>query len=458
MLRKQPWFTPDGGIEYEYHQALEEGLPAAHLRALFDAVVALEAGSGESIRLACALHDEVAALSAAHPEAGTQEPSDLEGILALSPPPPVLPPPDPDPDRLYDHLLGAWLGRCAGCLLGQPVEGWDRARIEGLCRESGNLPVRGYLSSDLPAAVRETYRVVDRLDWAGGRPVHWINNVSCMPEDDDTNYTILALRLLETYGAGFTPDDVAECWLQNLPMLHLCTAERVAYRNLANGIFPPRSAIFRNPFREWIGAQIRADFFGYIAPGDPTRAAEFAFRDASVSHVRNGIYGERMVAAMLSAAAVTRDLHLILEAGLSVIPAESRLARAVRLVADAWARGGGVREVVDGIHADYRESWEHHWCHVLPNARVVIAALLFGGGDLEASLGIALTSGFDTDCNGATVGSLVGMMQGASGLPASWIAPLHDTVLSGVDGTGRVAISELARRTLPFVRLPGTGP
>ena len=138
-----------------------------------------------------------------------------------------------------------------------------------------------------------------------------------MVEDDDTNYTIMGLYILENYGKDFTSIDVAESWLSALPMLHTCTAERVAYQNVANMKMPTESAIFRNPYREWIGAQIRADFFGYITPGNPEKGAEFAFRDAAVSHVKNGIYGVMWVAAMLSAAAASDDYEEIFKIVLS---------------------------------------------------------------------------------------------------------------------------------------------
>jgi len=59
---------------------------------------------------------------------------------------------------------------------------------------------------------------------------------------------------------------------------------------------------------------------------------------------------------------------------------------------------------------------------------------------------------FDTDCNGATVGSILGMMHGASALPEKWTAPLNDKIKSGVDGFGLVKISELAERTAAMVR------
>ena len=257
MLRKQPWFDFCDALEIEIEQSVEEGRDAAHYAAQAKQVQAMDRGA-ERTAAGAALLEQIESLPASR---AAQEPSDLAGIRALA-----AGEPSEKAAADFNKIYGAWLGRCAGCLLGQPVEGWRRARISGLLEETGNLPLRGYISSEIPAAVREKYGVRDDQHAYGAEKTGWINNVSYMPEDDDTNYTLLALKLIEQYGRDFTPDDAAESWLMNLPLLHTCTAERAAYINLAQSVYPPQSAIHRNPYREWIGAQIRGDLFGYICP------------------------------------------------------------------------------------------------------------------------------------------------------------------------------------------------
>ena len=105
------------------------------------------------------------------------------------------------------------------------------------------------------------------------------------------DYSVIALDLLRRKGFTFDPKHVGNTWMSKLPYHCTYTAERVAYRNLVSGLRPPETAYFRNPFRQWIGAQIRADVYGYVCPGNPEKAASLAWRDACVSHVKNGIYG-----------------------------------------------------------------------------------------------------------------------------------------------------------------------
>lgn len=82
---------------------------------------------------------------------------------------------------------------------------------------------------------------------------------------------------------------------------------------------------------------------------------------------------------------------------------------------------------------------------------IVALGLLWGEKDFTRTMGLCLTMGFDTDCNCATAGSVLGMVLGAANLPACWTAPLCDTVLSGVDGFGLVRISDMAKRTAALV-------
>jgi len=357
-----------------------------------------------------------------------------------------------DPKAYFDKVYGAWLGRCAGCLLGQPIERWRRKRITGLLKDTSNYPVNYYISSDIDKKLRTKYEVVDNRPTYGGSKTNWINNIVCMPEDDDTNYTILYLKTLETYGRNFSSDDVVTSWLMNVPLLHVCTAERVAYKNFTDIVMPPLSGSYYNAYREWVGAQIRADFFGYVNPGNPEMAAEYAWRDGRISHVKNGIYGEMFAAAMIARAAVSRDIKDIILRGLGEVPEKSRLTRDVTKVLSWYDEGINWEGALDRIHQLYDESNSHHWCHTISNAMICAAALLWGEGDLEKTIGIAVCAGFDTDCNAATTGSVVGMLKGAKALPEKWIKPLNNKVKSGIDGYNLCDISELAERTVKFVK------
>jgi ADP-ribosylglycohydrolase len=449
-ISNHAWLKLAKELHIELDQASEEGKDISGLKEAIEAIQALPEDDPQREVRAGELLDRTLQLPVRDTYAYV-EVSDLEGIRASRPADRFKQDQRADGDRLRDQMYGAWLGRCAGCLLGQPVEGWRRERLTGLLRDSGNYPISYYLSSELPETLIDQYQIKNRGQVYGGTYINWINNVKHMVEDDDTNYTILGLAILEKYGYDFSPDDVAEAWLMNLPLLHVCTAERVAYKNLVNLIEPPRSASYRNVYREWIGAQIRADFFGYANPGNPEKAAEMAWRDASISHVKNGIYGEMWVAAMLAAAAITDDLQEIIQAGLGEIPEKSRLAEDINLVVSWKKEGIAWEEGIERIHRRYDESNPHHWCHINSNAMIVALGLLFGELDFEKSIGIAVSAAFDTDCNGATVGSIIGMIHGAKQLPEKWIAPLNDMIKSGVDGFGLIKISELAERTVSIV-------
>jgi len=345
---------------------------------------------------------------------------------------------------LDDRIGGGWLGRLAGCLLGKPMEGVPRDGIHAILQSSGQWPLTDYITAaGVPDEVRTRYPFNRTAQQHSLR-----ETIACMPEDDDSNYTMLSLYICETAGEDFTTDDVATAWLRLLPALRVYTAERVAYQNLLDLLAPPETARYRNPYREWIGAQIRADLWGWVAPGDPRRAAALAWHDARLSHVKNGLYGAMAVAAMVASAFVAGDVEEITAAALDVIPHSSRLAEAIRFAHDTAGRLGDFEQAVDAVYERYGS---YHWVHTINNATIVVLALLYARGDYERAIGGAVSGGWDTDCNGATVGSIMGTFLGRRGIPAKWSGPLRDRVRTSMAGFDNSSIEELIRRTVRCV-------
>ena len=339
-------------------------------------------------------------------------------------------------------MLGAWLGRCAGCLLGKPVEGWTADEIRRYLEHADAWPLDGYVPalnphpSDVPPM---------KPSW----PEATRGAIDGMARDDDLDYTVVGLLLLERTGGEPTANDVAAEWLARLPAGQTYTAERAAYRNLLLGLRPPRSAWHRNPYREWIGALIRVDAYAYASPGDPMRAAELAARDASVSHVGNGVAAAMWAAAMISLALVGVPPSESVPAAAELVPNGSRLHVALRHVIDLHHAGG---EWEESLRRVMTANEQYGWVHAIPNAAIIAGSLLWGGGDYQRSITLAVAAGCDTDSNGATVGSAAGALVGARRLPRSWIEPLHDTLRTSVAGLGSARISELAERTVRLAR------
>lgn len=423
------------------------------------------AAAGENHEALMEIYNELSALdvSADFPY---EEPSDLESIRRLRPEGPRTLAADLTDEQWLDKFYGAWLGRSVGCALGKPVEFWDYLygkggrpgweNIELWFRGADAWPIKGYTPGESTA--REQYGL-GLNDWS---PMSTSETIQYMESDDDIRYTVLGLLLLEQKGLAFDSWDIGKLWHKNLTYSQVCTAETQSYLNFAhetshlNGDKPDdwadrleRVRMHMNPYREWIGAQIRADGLAYGVAGKPELAAELGWRDASFSHVKNGIYGEMFVAAMIAAAFVEKDNKRIVEIGLSEIPATSRLAYDVRKAVAIAEEASSDRELVSRIW----EAFSHYDAvHTNNNAALVAAVLVYAGDDFEKAVTTAVYGGMDTDCNGATVGSIMGAKHGAAALPKSWIEPLNDTLYAELSGFHPIAISEVARRSYEVFR------
>ena len=431
------------GLKTEYQQSIEEGLDIAQYEELFAAVTRLPQDEVKK-KLGDVLFQIVhnAKIVEGYKY---NEPSTLDEIRALRKNPEFKR--TVDKKNLKDKFHGAWMGRICGCLLGKTVEGIKTDELIPVLKNSNNYPMHRYIvRGDIDTQMVENYRF--RFE---KRP--FADEMDGMPVDDDTNYVVLAQKLIEKYGKDFTDYDMSRIWLSLQPKDAYCTAERVAFCNFVNGFEPPESAVYKNPYREWIGAQIRGDYFGYIAPGNPELAAEMAFRDASISHIKNGIYGEMFVAAMLAAAASTNDIKTIINCGLAQIPNTSRLYEAITDVINGFESGVTQQECFNDIHNRYDEYTTHGWCHTISNAMIVAASLLYGGGDFGKSICMSVETGFDTDCNGATVGSILGLAFGIDCIDGAWTKPINNKLHTSIFGVGTIKVTDAVEITMKHIEL-----
>ncbi|WP_411150330.1 ADP-ribosylglycohydrolase family protein [Streptomyces sp. A30] len=367
---------------------------------------------------------------------------------------PQAPASDPSPTATptQARLEAAWLGRAVGCLLGKPVEKLPLQAIRALAQSTGNWPLNTYFTArGVPT------QLLTQHPWnRRSASTSLAENIDGMPEDDDLNYPLLNLLLLQRHGKTFTTTDVATLWLDELPAGRTFTAERIAYRNLLTGLEPPRTARHRNPFREWIGALIRADVHGWTNPGAPAAAAEQAHRDATLTHTANGVYAAMFTAATIAQAATgTADIHTALRTGLTVIPPASRLAKALTHAIQLARTHDDFDTVVDELHATHAPT--HHWVHAIPNTALIAAALTHADGDFTGSICRAVSGGWDTDSNGATAGSIAALLAGSpAALPDHWTTPLKNrlaTTIGDFNGTGFDTLAHLTH-TLTHLEAP----
>ncbi|MEZ0537581.1 ADP-ribosylglycohydrolase family protein [Caldicellulosiruptoraceae bacterium PP1] len=389
------------------------------------------------------------------------EPSDIETIKSLRPNGPRRLEILDDDGSLKNKFYGAWLGRCVGCALGKPLEAMDF--MEGNSKNPGwkNVmlwfkgadawPIKGYTPSYSKA--QDEYG----LKLAIWNKLSLRENIKFMETDDDIRYTVLGLSLLEEKGLNWDTWDLGKYWHRKLPYGSVCTAETQAYYNFCSvtsylewekpADWQKKIEWVRthlNPYREWIGAQIRVDAYAYAAAGNPELAAELAWRDASFSHVKNGIYGAMFISAIIAAAFVEKDPIKLVEIGLSEIPNDCRLSRDIKKAMQIAQKAKDQEELVSSIWDNFNH---YHCVHTINNAALCVAAIIFGDGDFEKAVTTAVLGGWDTDCNGATVGSIMGAMVGASNIPEYWISPLNDTLYSEIPGFHPIKISECAERS-----------
>ncbi len=337
-------------------------------------------------------------------------------------------------DSWAERIYAGVLGKIIGVYLGRPFEQWTNADIEERLGE-----ITGYVTGHpaIEPAKRDNPLIVT---------------------DDDISGTFTFLRALEDYGADVTTEQIGQTWLNYIleeRSTHWwggvgVSAEHTAYLRLKDGLQAPTSDVLS----EQIGAQIFIDGWAMACPGDPERAADLARRAASVSHGGEAVYAAQVVAAMEAQAFVEADLGALLDAGVSLIPRDSVIARVIEDVRGWHAADSDWRRTRARIEERYGYHRYRGVCHVVPNHALIVLGLLYGEGDFDRSLMVVNTAGWDTDCNSGNLGCLLGIRGGIEAIGSHWREPVRDRMyLSSADG-GR-AITDAAAEAVHIINAAG---
>ena len=314
------------------------------------------------------------------------------------------------PHDYAERLYAGWIGKCIGVRLGAPVENWTYDQIRT------NL---GEVTDFLPLPPGKLFK-----------------------PDDDTAFPLVMIRALQDYGPEVTAAQMGETVLNYLGDQrgtfwwggYGISTEHTAYVNLANGIPAPQSgsiSLNGTTVAEQIGGQIFSDIWGLVAPGQPDLAATYAARAASVTHDGEGLQGARFIAGLVSLAFAEEDPEALVEQGMALLDPSSDYARVVQSVLDFW------RQAPDSWHACYEHlrnnfGYDRYpgMVHIIPNAGIVVMALLYSQGDFSQAVQIATMAGWDTDCNAGNVGAIMGVAVGLDGIDRRWRTPMNDLLIA----------------------------
>jgi len=290
--------------------------------------------------------------------------------------------------RTYrDKVYGCWLGKNAGGTLGGP--------LESLYGREEMFDVWWY-----PKLVE------------GGIP------------NDDLEIQLVWLQALRDRGINLTARDLAEYWLDCI--LYNPDEYGLHKTNLRLGLQPPVSGWYNNWFKDCMGSPIRSEIWACIAPGAPNVAAKYAYQDAICDHAGGeSVYGEIFNAVIESAAFFVSDRVKLVNIGLEAIPEKSLTSKSIRTALEAYLKGLDWREARKRV----KEAVYSPIAQYSPiNLGYQTIGLLYGENFGDA-ICKAVNCGWDTDCTGATVGAIWGIIFGRKGLPEDWVKPLGDTII-----------------------------
>ena len=313
--------------------------------------------------------------------------------------------------KLHNKILGGWIGKSYGAMMGEPMEFHAQGEIYEGC-----------------------------LDIQPEAPKTWLYY------EDDLYTNMAFLEILQEKGLNASQNDFAEVFLKYKFMLWHANGQ--ARQNLLAGV-PPNLAghPYYNPHADDIDFQIECDFIGIISPGLSEAAIKIADKVGHLMNYGDGYYAGAFLSTLYSYAYFESDVVTLIEMALEAIPSESNYSKIIKDIL-VW-----YSEEPDYWRSTWEkleDKWNNDLCpwaksDPLPikkdiistkfniqghfNGAYILIGLLYGKGDYMEAISICTRCGQDTDSNVANCGGVMGVILGKDGLPGrvhQELAPFMD--------------------------------
>lgn len=262
----------------------------------------------------------------------------------------------------------------------------------------------------------------------GTRDVHEVNYYDPVPDqmlpNDDLDLQVVNLETLLRNGLPVSRYHLGQMWQYNLAD-NAPDEYSVAVSNYKMCLKAPLTGSYRNKFGAGMGAAIRTELWACLAPANPTLAAKFAREDGCTDHYGDGVYAAMFLAAVESAAFIENDIKKLIKIGLDQIPENSKLCTAFKDTLAWYAETADVCKTRELILEKYGVD---NFTDVVINLSFILLSLISCENSFDKAICTAVSLGYDTDCTGATVGSIFGILAPEK-ISSKWTDPIGDSLV-----------------------------
>ncbi len=347
--------------------------------------------------------------------------------------------------KYLEKMQGFWLGQC--------IANWT-----GLVTEMDKIGNIGELKTGA-FYTREDWGKVDQPSiWGQGVPSNlsptidfvFKNQGDVWGADDDTDIEYIYQELLlRNKTSMLSPQQIKEGWLKHIKVEEenfLWVSNQKAFDLMRSGMLPPETSDPKNnPEYEMIDAQLTTEIFGLYSPARPDIALKMAHLPIQTTARNNAEWISEYYVLMYSLASYVDEkksmkdkVHWMANEARKHLPNDSYSAKMYDFVKSRYDANIPWEQTRDDVYQRYQVEQldgynmtaQNKYCNGCfaggINFASSIVSLLYGEGDLVATIKIGALAGWDSDNPTATWGGMLGFMIGKEGVERAFARKFAD--------------------------------